>query len=381
MAQKSLYKKLGDEVKRIDSYFIFQQIQEIVEENYDLGKLVEVFEIFGGYTSRAFRITLEKGGERKDWFFRKYMKIKPETEVLFEHYLLLHARKNGFQRTAVPIATKDGKTYVSRIQGEKDFRRQHYFTIYEYFSGEDTYDWVYNEMPLETDIDIAEMFAELHHSSADFDTQGLNGDEPPILEFNKQFPDKWLFYKEEYAKAGLKDIFTDYFSEQFDYVVDMSKRLDAAYDELRRLPIIPIQCDLHPGNLKFKGDKCVAIFDFEAAKLDLRLFDVCLGVTNCFASWKPGIEGHIYLDRMEAFLRAYNNRLKELGGLSPINEAEKKHFCEVLQLSNMYMVQWAARVYHSDMASNPYEFYFYLRHQIGCVEWIEKNHVEIASRL
>ena len=123
-------------------------------------------------------------------------------------------------------------------------------------------------------------------------------------------------------------------------------------------------------------------FDFEAAKIDMRLFDICLGVTNCFASWKPGFEGYINIDRMKAFLDAYNNRLKSPAGrLSPLNEAEYKYLIEVLQLSNLYMVQWCGRVFHSDMTRNPYEFYFYLHHQIGCIQWIEGHKEMIISTI
>ena len=380
MSQKNIYGRLGSELKNTDGGFMFQQIKEVVEDNYDLGKLVEAFEILGGYTSRAFRITLEKDGALKDWFYRKYMKVKPEAEVLFEHRLLLHSRNNGFNRTAVPVETKDGKTFVSRIQGEGDYRRQHYFTVYEYFHGDDTYDWVYNEMPRATYIDVAEMFAELHSSVSDFDTQGLNGEEPPILEFVKEFPEKWRFYIEEFDKAGTKNIFTDYIQSEFDYLLSIMEDINIDGKDLNMFPFIPIQCDLHPGNLKFSDDKCIGIFDFEAAKIDMRLFDICLGAANFFASWVPGREGHIYLDRMEGFLRAYDDRLRKLGGgLPPLTCEEKKYIREALQLSNLYMIQWCLRVYHSDIDSNPYEFFFYLNHLIGCVRWIEENKNELSK--
>ena len=380
MSQKVLYNELGNQINHIGDSFIFQQIKEVVEENYDLGKLIEAFEIFGGYTSRAFRIVLEKNGSKKDWFFRKYMKIKPEAEVLFEHRLLTHARKRGFKRTAVPVATKEGKTYFSMEQGEGDFRRRHYFAIYDYFHGEYTYDWVYNEMPRATYIDAAEMFAELHCAVADFDTQGLNGEEPPIMEFVREFPDKWSFYIDEYNKAGAKNIFTDYFSDQFDYLLKIMEDIKIDRGDLSKFCFIPIHCDLHPGNIIFSGDKCLGVFDFEAAKIDMRLFDICLGAANFFASWKPGFEGHINIDKTREFFRAYNSKLKSLDGpIQPIARPEAKYFREGLQLTNMYMIQWCARVYHSNMEENPYEFFFYLHHIIGCIRWVEENRADVEK--
>jgi len=371
ISQKNHLAMLGEEISHLESNFMYRQIREVVVDNYDLGDLVEVYEIFGGYTSRAFKIVLEKNGERKDWFFRKYMKTKSESEIMFEHNLLLHARKNGFAMTAVPIATKDGKSYVARTQGKDNYSRQHYFTIYEFLPGEETYSWTNNEMPRKTYLSLAEVFAEFHTAAFDFDTQGLNGDEPPILDYVKEFPDNWLYYIGEFKKAGIKNIFTDYFASHQDYLLNILESLTINEEDLREFPLIPIQCDLHPGNLKFHDDICVGMFDFEAAKIDIRMFDVCHGLTNCFASWLPGFEGHIYLDKAEEFLRAYNNKLS--GGLPPLVEAEKKYIYEVLQLSNMYMIQWCVRMFNGNKTSNPYEFFYYFHRQLGCVRWVEEN--------
>jgi len=383
ISQKSLHKKLRDEIERVENHFISQQIREVVEENYDLGKVVEIFEIFGGYTSRAFRIALEKDGQRKDWFFRKYMKPKPEAEVLFEHDLLLHARHNGFKMSAVPIPTVEGKTYVSKIQGEDDYRRQHYFTVYEFLEGEEPYDWDVNEMPRSSYLGIAKIVAEFHHSVFDFDPEGrLNSTEPPILDFIKELPDKFRFYWEEYGKAGIKNCFTDYLQSQLDYLEDIAGKLIIYDADLRQLPVIPIQCDLHPGNFKFTGDECTGVFDFEAAKMDIRLFEVALGVFNCFSSWLTNTAGIIYLDRAEEFLRAYNEKLLELkSDLFPLSDMEKKYFCEALQLSNIYMVQWCTRVYHTDMTKDHYEYFYYLQHLMRSIHWVEENRDDILAML
>ena len=380
MSQKSLNAKLRAEIERVENHFISQQIREIVEEEYNLGKVVEIFEMFGGYTSRAFRIVLEKDRERKSWFFRKYMKPKPETEVLFEHNLLLCARKNGFTKSAVPIVTNEGKTYVSRVQGEADYQRQYYFTVYEFLEGEEPYDWNENEMPRESYLGIASVVSEFHNSISDFDPGELNGAEPPILEFIRGLPEKFRFYHEGYGKAGVKNCFTEYLHSQLDYLEEIARELIFDEADIRRLPVIPIQCDVHPGNFKFRGDECIGVFDFEAAKMDIRIFEIALGIFNCFSSWLTETDGIIYLDRAEDFLRFYNKSLMEQkSSLEPLNETEKRLFCEALQLSNMYMIQWCARVYHTDMTQNHYEYLYYLKHLIRSVRWVSKNRAEILD--
>ena len=382
-SQKLYHNALHEVNEQIEDHYISQQIREIVDEKYDLGTVVEIFEIFGGYTSRAFKIVLEKDGERKNWFFRKYMKPKPKAEVLFEHDLLLHARDNGFSRTAVPIPAKNGKTYVRRHQGEADFKRIHYFAVYEFLPGEVPYDWDNNEMPKTAYLGIADIIAEFHHSVHDFDPgDRANCTEPPILEFIKELPDKFRFYWEEYTSAGIKNCFTDYLHSQLDYLEEIAKGLVFSEDDLKLIPVIPIQCDLHPANFKYIGDECTSVFDFEAAKMDIRLFELALGVFNCFSSWITETDGIIYLDKAEGFLREYNSKLKELkSGLAPLNATEKKYFCDALQLSNIYMIQWCTRVYHTDMKKNHYEYFYYLQHLIRCVRWVEDNRTEILAML
>ena len=356
------------------------EIREVIEGNYSLGKVIEITEIFGGYTSRAFKVVLEKGGERKNWFFRKYMKPKPESEVLFEHNLLLHARKNGFPMGAVPIAANDGKTCVSLTQNESGLPRQYYFAVYEFLTGEEPYDWINNDMPRESYLGVARIVAAFHSSVCDFDPEGRNGAEPPILEFIKALPEKFRFYYDGYGKAGVKNCFTDYLRSQLDYLSSVANQLDFDASVVKKLPIIPIQCDVHPGNFKFTGDECTGIFDFEAAKMDIRLFELALGVFNCFSSWTAESDGAIRLDNAEEFLRAYNAKLKDQKSeLPPLCETEKQYFCEALQLSNMYMVQWCARVYYTDMSQNHFEYLYYLNHMIRSIHWVEENKAEISA--
>ena len=359
-----------------------REVREIVEANYELGRIIEIFEIFGGYTSRAFRIVLEMDGSRKDWFFRKYMKPKPEDEVLFEHNLLLHARKNGFTKSTVPIPTNGGITYVSKTQGEGKYLRQYYFTLYDFMYGVEPYDWIVNEMPRESYIGIAEIIAEFHCAVHDFDPKGLNGAEPPSLDFVKILPDKFRFYADEYSKAGLKNCFTDYLDAYLGYLEEISTGLGLTDEIVSMFPVIPIQCDVHPGNYMFNGDKCTGVFDFEASKMDIRIFEVALAVFNCFSSWAPKTDGDMRLDEAYEFLSAYNTKLLQLKSpLPPLNETEKNYFCEALQLSNLYMTQWCTRVYHTDMTNNEYEYFYYLQHMIRSTKWVEGNRADILDMM
>ena len=355
-----------------------EQITNIIEENYELGKVVELQEIFGGYTSRAFRAVMEKNGGQKSWFFRKYLKPKPESEVLFEHNLLLYAKKNGFTKGAVPIAARNGLTFVSKSYDEAGCMRQIYYTLYEYLQGEEPYDWITNIMPQKSYLGIASTVAELHNAAFDFDPCGNNGSEPPILEFIKELPVKFRFYYDGCVAAGMKNCYMDYLGRKLGYLTETAEQLAHVEIDANRLPVIPIQCDVHPGNFKFIGAECVGMFDFEAAKMDIRLFELALGVFNCFSSWQKSSDAVIHLNKAKEFLCAYDARLIELkSGLALLTEEETRHFSSALQLSNMYMAQWCLRVYYTDMTNDPDEYFWYLRHMVRSIEWVDEHKDEI----
>ena len=94
----------------------FQQAKEVVEADYDIGTVEAVFEMFGGFTNKSYGIYARKDGELHTWFFRKYMRNKQYTELMMEHTLLLHIRKNGFDKGAAPIYAKNGTTYAERTK-------------------------------------------------------------------------------------------------------------------------------------------------------------------------------------------------------------------------------------------------------------------------
>ena len=103
-------KKLPETKAIAEESFLYSQIKEIVENCYDIGKIEEIYEIFGGYVNRSFGLYTVKDGERQTWFFRKYMRHKDMNELMLEHKLLTYA--------------KTARIYQRRSAGTRE-RRQH----------------------------------------------------------------------------------------------------------------------------------------------------------------------------------------------------------------------------------------------------------------
>ena len=58
-------KKIAETKAIAEESFLYSQIKEIVENCYDIGKIEEIYEIFGGYVNRSFGLYTVKDGERQ----------------------------------------------------------------------------------------------------------------------------------------------------------------------------------------------------------------------------------------------------------------------------------------------------------------------------
>lgn len=91
------------------------------------------------------------------------------------------------------------------------------------------------------------------------------------------------------------------------------------------------------------------------------------------------LDGVLHLDRCEVFLQAYQKKLRELGGLPPLNETEKRYLPEMLNAGNIYLIFWCLRSYYADLSLNVYEYLAYLQHQVKCMNWVEQHRQEILD--
>ncbi|MEG2639326.1 MAG: phosphotransferase [Clostridiales bacterium] len=372
---EALEAKVGEMKAVADQSFLYSQIKQIIENEYDIGKVLEVYEIFGGYVNRSFGVYTEKDGEKLTWFFRKYMRNKDMNELQLEHRLLLYAKEQGFERGACPVIGKDGKTFYALDQKMEDGSIETwYFAAYNFIEGRASYDWINNLMEEHSYISVAELVADLHNSVRDFDPNGFERAEPNCNALMDRFPSDFRGYSDAYAKAGYENCYTEFFESRLDYIEEMCKKAIIPEADFKNLPICPLQCDFHPGNVKYDRKGYVTgIYDFDWAKMDIRLFEFGLGMVYFFASWDAENDGEIYMDRVVKFLNAYNARLRELGGLEPIGDLEKKYLYELLIIGNQYLVRWCSEAYYKDMTMNPYEYLYYMKHQVRGLKWLEAN--------
>lgn len=363
-------------VGTLERAFLHKQIKEVVEKHYDLGSVTEVFEIFGGYINRSFGFHAEKDGEKHKYFIRKYCKGKNEKEILLEHGMLACAKKNGVDAVAGMIPARNGKTYIQETEGTGENRLDWYFAVYEYLDGEDKYSWLDTNLTDEELASAAEVMASFHNAVRDFDPKDWARQEPGILELMPILRDKTF---KEWAALDVNNVFTDYFRKTLPRVNEVINKLVVPEADRAKLPLNPIQCDCHQGNMKFQDNRVVGVFDFDWAKVDLRVFEIGLALVYFTPHWAGDLDGALKLDKCKVFLEAYQRKLQELGGLSPLNETEKKYLYEFINAGNVYLILWCVRAYYEDLTLNDYEYLFYLQHQVRSMNWVDEHREEIVE--
>ncbi len=347
----------------LENSFLREQIVEVIEGFYDLGRVKDAFEIFGGYINRSFGVIVEKDGQEQYYFVRKYKLEITDKEILFEHALVAHALDNGFDLLAAIVRNNNGTTYVSpEISRNK-------FAVYQFLEGEDKYTWDNPLMQPSEYASAAEVLAKFHSAARDFNPGSLSRVEPGIMELVDGLQQSFL----QYSKLNRSTKFHEYFTVKLDSILSAIKQNVISSKDAASMPIIPIHCDYHPGNMKFVNGTVVGVFDFDWSKMDLRLFDVCLALAYNSVTWGGREDGTMHLDKCQIFLQSYQSTLKSLNALAPLSDTELDNFPTMMALANFFLLNWDISAYYTGSEKNCYEYLAYLKHNVRQMNWIESH--------
>lgn len=349
------------------------QLNHLVEHYYQLGTVIDAYEIFGGYTNRSFGIIVrDEKGDLHDYFVRKYKKDATAADIEVEHALIEYAAAHGMDEISTVIRTRDGKSFVQLEEEKEGERIRRYFAIYTFLDGDDDYDWINTEMTPEEDREFARILAKFHDSVNGFDP-GEKA-EPKIMDMMKNLPTCFVECNKGMCVDSCDRFDMLWKESREDLIQHCDKVLKHITPELMvRMPMSVCHCDAHPGNVKWDHGKCVGIFDFDWAKLDLRLFDVCYALVYACSSWRAHSDGTLYFDRCRYFLDGYNDYLKEHGTLTPLTEAEKEAFPYMMIAGGLYLANWCTCYYADYEVLSEYEYFYYLAHTVRLIHFFDKH--------
>ncbi|MCJ7830426.1 MAG: phosphotransferase, partial [Desulfobacterales bacterium] len=283
--------------------------------------------------------------------------------------LIRHAIENGLTIVAGIVVNRHGATFVAPDNSDS------LFAIYEYLPGKDRYTWDNPALSHAEFANAARVLAEFHNAVRAFDPAGLKRKELPIRDLWPGMAEKLkgLFLREGGGKL------TPYYLAHLQEILDTVGRHPLGPAEVDRLPVIPTHYDFHPGNLKWDQARVVGIFDFDWAKMDLRLFDVCLALVYFCGQWDGRRDGEVRLRPLAIFLGAYQARLRELAGLAPIAAPEMKLLPKMMTIANIYLLHWGVNLYQARENLNDYEYLAYLKHSVRLMRWIEAHREAIED--
>ena len=335
----------------------------IIARHYEIGELADYEQLRLGYVNISYAIETVVNGERKKYFLRRYKEGTKAEEIEFEHSIINHLVARHFDLVAQIIETRNGRTYVERLeQGKSAF-----YAVFDFLSGEDRYTWT---TPTCTDAELrnaAVALAQFHNAVFDLSPVGKRY-EPKILDLLPGIAEN----AERRASGAGETEFDKYLVENLDLMLQTVQRTWRAINEQQCKKMVQqvIHCDYHPGNLKFQNGQVVGLFDFDWSKVDARCFDVALAITYFCTVWEKGRDGDLQLDKTTTFLHAYQETLGDVQGVGPLTETELECLPHMIHASNLYVLNWTIVDFYGHEA-DPHEYLIYLKHGVRTMRWLE----------
>ena len=370
--------------------FLAGQLVEVFTTDYDLGEVVRVEEITGGYVNLSFAIWADDGSGERRYFVRKYNRAITEREVRFEHALVSHINRKGFHMAAQVFPTKAGGTFVTReeiLDGEPLAR---FFAVYEMLSGAGQVH--VGQEPLHRPR-ARERRARAGRSSTTARTTSIRGGSPassrPSWTCCASLPATF----KECAGQATDTRCDEYFLAKLPAILDVIDKGVAIEPLLSGMPFIPVHCDFHPGNLKWVDQEAVAMRPWSGLGPRAPASSTSTGRSSTTASstsasrlayfcssWEGTDSGELWLDKTALFVRAYQDEAAKHDEPGPMSAAELALLPRMIANGNLYVLNWDVTAYYEDKeARNDDEYLMYLEHQVKVMEFIESHIEELAE--
>jgi homoserine kinase type II len=276
-------------------------------------------------------------------------------------------KQNTFTLVPGVVKCRDGGTWVREIDSEN--RIPYYWAIFEFLPGDDKYTWIENDLSGPELTSAAEVLAHLHDAAAGFQPASDNvANSPLITKFFQKLYDEVHQNTGPFRSRSIQELVNPHkrlFLSALEHILTVEEYLDA-------LPEIAIHSDYHPGNLKFRHERVVGVFDFDWSQMGQRSFDLSLALIYFAGRW--GEKDHAGLDpnRVELFLGAYAGTLASTAQLSTLSAIEVELLPSLLAAANLFILKWELAEY----AANPLkrqELTNYIDHNVRLMTWINQN--------
>jgi homoserine kinase type II len=340
-----------------------------MEENYDLGKVIRIEEVSGGYCNNSYAVWMGVGDHGRPYFLRMYNPGTTRNEIRFENALLNHLQSSGFTLAAAMVEGVNGETLAKTPPPENHRGTEAFWALFEYLDGEDKYTWTQTDLTDKELMSAAEILARLHHCGHGFKKPpGADHSQPRIMDCIPTFKRTFSEFLEKADDRQCDRLF----KSNFNLIYEILESAESLGVSFQGMPELPIHCDYHPGNLKFAGQQVVGLFDFDWSKVDYRLFDVALALVyfaSCWEDHQPGLRSDTYT----LFLGAYNRACRHLVHITPMTDQEKRYLVPMLSIANLFVLNWTLVDFYDTPEPHDEAHPEFINHSIGLLKWIESN--------
>ena len=350
-----------------------QELRQVLV-HYDLGELAGFEQDRRGTVNTSFFVDLERGGQRRTYFLRRYKPgVRPE-ELEFEHSLINHLVAQGTCPVAAVHPTREGGTFL-HLQRPGDEPEGAYYAVFDYLPGEDRYTWVGPRCTPAELRGAGQLLGRFHDAVRAFQPRGRRG-EARTLALLKRIDDLWVDGHRHPKGTAFDACLDTHFALVRASIAETLRAL--RQPEAETFPQVVIHSDYHPGNLKFEGEAISGLVDFDWAKLDLRSLDVGLALWYFCVSWEPEVDGELRLEDARIFLEGYQDQLLSATGFPALSPAEIRYLPDLINAGNIYVIYWTIRDYFNKDV-DPQEYLVYLKHHVASARWLGR--AENRSRL
>jgi Ser/Thr protein kinase RdoA (MazF antagonist) len=360
----------------LGDYFLTDElnniIKSIVKKEYDLGEIIKIEKLSGGYVNISYLIEASKG----KYFLRRYRDTARKNEVNFEHELITYLVNSGFKKTPCLFKTKNGKTYVTKFEKRNNHKKAVFYALFEFAIGEDKYTWYYPYCNILELKDAAKTLAEYHMHVKGF---------KPKSKKKVNSLDKLIFnLKEEFENLSKKADETKFCKLFLSNKDKLKEKSIEVYKELKEvgypnLPKIVVFGDFHLGNLKFKDNKVTAMYDFDWVKWDARAYDFAYAVYYTCGVWGEMRKNAIDINKALEFFKAYQKAFIEKGRENEaLNEAEIKALPALMKGVNLFLIHWDISDFYAG-DKNADEYLKFLIHDLDLMNWLTINKIDFKA--
>ena len=354
-------------------------IPSLFDIHFDLGRFVAVEEIKGGYCNKSYKVTVAQGENEARLFLRGYNPQTSEGEIRFEHALLGHLSAHGFDLIASPLPARNGDTYVPLLTSVPDGTRPTLWSVFDFLEGEDKYSWTRINLSDPEFDSAAETLAALHSAGFGFTPAAdeVRIQIPPIVKSVPMFAEAFTRYVQTEGSRRCDLLLR----KRLPSILKVIDAFSAAAEGFQGMPRVPIHGDYHPGNLKYRNGRAVAVFDFDWSKIDYRLLEVAMALVYFCGQWEGPKAGCFDRERLHRFLSIYDTTCRQKGRLTPLTPRERSNFPVMLAAANLFILNWGVTDFYRLENPNDEEYLYYISHNLDLMTWIDAHPAETEAAL